>query len=89
MPLKPENLDNTVKLLLALSQRQSVIQDLAGRLSSGVVWRSPDGSLQVQLAEAERQQLEDFVRLYVEEAETILITLKAYLRDAAPEPRSP
>ena len=81
MSLTKDNLDSVSKLLTALSQRHTVIQDLAGRLSSDVAWRSPDGQLAIQLSEAERQQLEDFVRLYAQEVELVLLALKAHLGD--------
>lgn len=86
MALTRDNLDTISKLLTALNQRNNIILELADRLAQDVVWRSPDGALRLELSAAERQQLEDFIRTYVQESEMVALALKAYLGDATPGP---
>lgn len=86
MGITKENLETVVNLLTALAQRHSNILELGNRLRDGTVWRNVDGSLKVEINAAQGKDLEDFIRLYIQEAETIEIALKAHLGPAEPEP---
>lgn len=85
MGITKENLETMTKLLSALAQRHVTIQDLATQLLAGTAWRSTDGSLKVELTDAQVQEIEEFIRTYVQEAETITLALKAHLGPAGPE----
>lgn len=79
MPLTKDNIDAVSKLLIALAQRQDVIYQLHQTLGQGAVWRSPDGEARIDLSQAERDQMEEFIRQYVEDAETICAKIRTYL----------
>jgi hypothetical protein len=79
MPITHENVTTVAALLTALRQRHDTIQQLANQLAMPVIWRSVDGSLSVPIAPAEIAQLEDFVKLYLDESQVIHSTLRAIL----------
>jgi len=81
MPLNKANLETASKLLVGLAQRHDVIFNLAQKLSSGAVWVSKDGKLEIPFSEEERRELESFIDLYLQEAEVIAATLRSYLGD--------
>lgn len=84
MGITKENLETVAALLSALAQRHSTILDLTNRLHDGTAWRNTDGSLKVELTAAQGQQLEEFIRTYIQEGETITLALKAHLGPAEP-----
>jgi hypothetical protein len=84
MPIDHENLTLAASLLTALQQRHDAINQLATRLASPTVWRSVDGSLSVPIPPEEVAQLENIIRLYLDECLTLHTTLRAML--AHPQP---
>lgn len=81
MGLTKANLETEVKLLVALAQRHAEIYSVAQKLSSSAVWRSTDGSAQILLSDKEREELEGFIRTYLQEADVIAATLRSHLDD--------
>jgi hypothetical protein len=82
MPLTKENLETVSKLLIALSQRNNVIHNLAQTLTVGTVWRSPDGQLAVDLTQTEQNELEEFINAYLSESEVLIASIRAMLGQA-------
>lgn len=85
MALNKDNVETVTKLLVGLTQRHQEIYTLLQHLNSGTVWRSTDGSAQIDFGDKEREGLEAFVKAYLQETEVIAATLKAFLGDAAPK----
>jgi len=80
MPLSKSNLETVSKLLVGLAQRHQEIYNLAQRLNSGAAWRSTDGTLELPFSEEQRRELEEFIGVYVEEADVIAATLRSHLK---------
>ena len=79
----PANVDTLINLLTALAQRQQAIQQLAQQLQAGVIWRSPDGQLAVDIIDAQRVELEAFIKAYLDESDILIASARAIL---APSP---
>lgn len=79
MPTVKDDLDHIVKLFTALSQRNDQMAQLATMLASGAFWRSPAGDLEVKITPEHQTQMEDIIRTYTQECETILARLKQCL----------
>ena len=83
MPIATAHLETAVNMLNALAQRQDTVRQLASQLHAGVIWRSPDGQLAVDIPAPQRTELEAFIKAYLDESEILIAALRATL---APPP---
>jgi len=79
MPIGKANLDTTINMLTALTQRQETVRNLASQLHAATIWRSPDGRLAVDIPDAEKAELEAFIKAYLDESEALIAAVRAML----------
>jgi len=83
MPIAKDNLEPALNMLNAIAQRQQTVQQLTAQLHSGVFWRSPDGALAVPITDAQRTDVEAFIKAYLDECDILTATLRATLAPSA------
>jgi hypothetical protein len=66
MPITGATLEPLINMLNALAQRQDTVRQLTAQLHGGAVWRSPDGSLAVDLTTEQRAELAGFAKAYLD-----------------------
>jgi hypothetical protein len=79
MPITTANLEPLLNMLNALAQRQDTVRQLAAQLHGGTVWRSPEGSLAVDLTAEQRAELAGFAKAYLDESEVVIASARAML----------
>jgi hypothetical protein len=85
MSINANNLETLVNMLNALAQRQETVRQLASQLHTATIWRSPDGQLAVALAAGQRDELEAFVKAYLDESDILIAAARAMLAPAPGE----
>lgn len=83
MPLTADNVATILNLLTALTQRQQMVQQLAGHFQAGTLWRSPDGKLAISITDQQNAEIAELVKAYLDESELVIISARAML-DAPP-----
>ena len=84
MALARHNLETLTNMLSALAQRQDAVRQLASQLQAGVIWRSPDGQLGVDITDAQRVELEAFIKAYLDESDILIASARAILAASPP-----
>jgi len=79
MPIGKANLETIINMLTALTQRQETVRHLASQLHAATIWRSPDGRLAVDIPDAEKVELEVFIKAYLDESEALIAAVRAML----------
>lgn len=85
MTITAQDADRASHLLLALAQRQEVVQQLAEALARRTLWRAPDGGISINIPQEQLEQLEALVRPYLEESDLALRMLETLF----PKPAQP
>jgi hypothetical protein len=79
MPLNISNLEPLINMLNAIVQRQETVRQLAAQLHSAAIWRSPDGSLAVEITPEQQREISTFAQTYLAESEVIIASARAIL----------
>jgi hypothetical protein len=79
VPVTAANIEPLINMLNAAVQRQDTVRQLAAQLRSDAIWRSPDGSLAVDLTDDQRHQIASIAHAYLDETEVIIATARAIL----------
>jgi hypothetical protein len=77
MPITAANIEPLIHMLNAAVQRQDAVRQLAAQLHGDAIWRSPDGSLAVELTDDQRRQIAAIAHAYLDETEVIIATARA------------
>ena len=79
MPLTERNVETAINMLTALTQRQDTLRQLTQQIHVGNIWRSPDGTLAVPITDAQRTELEAFIKTYLDESEVLIAAVRTLL----------
>ena len=74
-----DNPQLVLNMLVGLSQRQEMIRQIVNQLQGDAVWRSPDGKLAVSMTDAQRTDIEAFVKVYLDESEILIAAIRTQL----------
>lgn len=74
-----DRLDHILNLIEAAAQRQDSLRDLAQRLRTGSLWRTPDGLLQIDATPEQKQQMVDMIEKYCVDLESITAAIRQAL----------
>jgi len=83
MPVTAANLEPLINMLNAIVQRQETIRQLAAQLHSSAVWRSPDGTLAVEITTDQQAQIAAIAHAYLDESDVLIAAARAMLAKPA------
>lgn len=77
MAVNKERVEGILRLYQALAQRQEWINNVISLLSKGVLFRSPDGALSIELSTKDKQDIKAWLVQYLDESQAIIDSIRA------------
>ncbi|MBA7613437.1 hypothetical protein ES703_20686 [subsurface metagenome] len=79
-----DRIDHILNLIEAAAQRQDSLRDLATRLRTGALWRTPDGALQLDATLEQKRQIGEMIERYCADLESITAAIRLALQEPGP-----